>query len=171
MSAWCSEKSEYLLSELSKMVDSIKLDNSITPDLKDSLSRSLEISIHNALKLYTFSTNSKWSIDDISYILLEGTKGFEKLQKKYGIIKYTKSERKKIEIENIFIKLFLSIKKEKVEGRQLFYEIITRQEVKEILGKDLFEKLLDLYDRLMMNMISWEEFKKGFQSIYDNRKK
>ncbi len=84
MAAWGHEKSERVLLNLARLIDSIRTEFKDNPSLQEDLVGYLAPAIWDASKLYSFFSDTEWQTADSDLIIQEGVRGFEKIKHRYN---------------------------------------------------------------------------------------
>ena len=122
-------------------------------------------------KIYSFSLGSEWESSDRNIILNDLNEGFEKLQKKYGLIKNTKKEEAESNVKKFIVELKGLLNGDIYPNRQLINNLFDAY--KDFIYSNnyythIFKNMERILDDVNLGYIEWYEYLDKMENILEN---
>jgi hypothetical protein len=165
MSSWCSEKSEHVVSDISKIISFIKNREDLPKGIKEELDFYLSSVLWDATKLLAFSCDGEWSVEDSRVILEMGYEGFEKIAIRYNLLEETAESKNQKSITLMLTKLNDYLCGERAPNRTYINELLDHCRIKD----EVFISLSSLTNKVNMGEIDWIEYTDKAKDIIRGR--
>lgn len=153
VTAWCKEKTENIVKQLTYLVElneSLKIEF----DKKQDISYYLHLALFDATKLLAFSYGAIWDPIDVDLIDEKGFDGLEEVKQKYGLLDKTDKERKKEGLTSIVNKLKEYLSGGVAPNRTFIHELLSTTKYSDPCLDDILDKV----EEVTIGRLTWDKF-------------
>lgn len=151
MADWCAEKCEETLKGIARTLELLK-----TIEDTEKAQQELRTVLHHATKLYAFSCGGHWEFEHGQLVFDRGLQGVELLDKAYGEISETRSERRHREAQETFTRLEELLAGSGSPNRTQLHELLRAQRDPDLLKR--LTRFREMLEQVTQGELSWSDF-------------